>query len=216
LEEHGMRALLDTNILIHREAAVVVRHNIGLVFKWLDQLHYEKCIHPVSIEEIEQHKDDRVRRSFAIKIASYHVLKSLAAICPEIQTLIDTLDATTNDRNDSKILNELFAGRVDLLITEDRGVFRKAEKLNIADRVFTIDAFLEKVVAENPDLLEYKVLSVRKNLFGEIDLANHFFDSFREDYPGFDRWFNRKGDDPAYICFEGFSAGHFYKPFSDR
>jgi predicted nucleic acid-binding protein len=198
-----MRALLDTNILIHREAAVVVRQNIGLVFKWLDQLHYEKCIHPVSIEEIEQHKDDRVRRSFAIKIASYHVLKSLAAISPEVQTFIDTLDATTNDRNDSKILNELFAGRVDLLITEDRGVFRKAEKLNIADRIFTIDAFLEKVVAENPDLLEYKVLSVRKNLFGEIDIENHFFDSFREDYPGFDWWFNRKSDEPAYICFEG-------------
>lgn len=114
-----MRALLDTNILIHREAAVVVRQNIGLVFKWMDQLRYEKCIHPVSIEEIEQHKDERVRHSFAIKIASYHVLKSLAPIAPEVQTFIDTLDATTNDRNDSKILNELFARRVDLLISRD-------------------------------------------------------------------------------------------------
>ena len=36
-----MRALLDTNILIHREAAVVVVQNIGLLFKWLDRLHYE-------------------------------------------------------------------------------------------------------------------------------------------------------------------------------
>jgi predicted nucleic acid-binding protein len=54
-----MRALLDTNILIHREAAVVVRQNIGLVFNWLDRLDYEKCVHPVSVEEIEQHAAER-------------------------------------------------------------------------------------------------------------------------------------------------------------
>src|SRR5450756_1525829 len=200
---HEMRALLDTNILIHREAAVVVREDIGLLFNWLDRIHYEKCVHPVSIEEIEQHKDQRVRRSFAAKVASYHVLKTVAPMAVEVQSLSATLDSTTNDRNDSKILNELFTDGVDILITEDRGVLRKAEKLGIADRVFTIDAFLEKAVAENPGLIEYRVLSVKKSLFGEIDLADPFFDGFRQDYPGFDRWFGRKGDEEAYVCFEG-------------
>jgi hypothetical protein len=33
-----MRVLLDTNILIHREATTVVRHKIGKVFFWLDKL----------------------------------------------------------------------------------------------------------------------------------------------------------------------------------
>jgi hypothetical protein len=33
-----VRALLDTNILIHREAFVVVRQEIGLIFNWFDQL----------------------------------------------------------------------------------------------------------------------------------------------------------------------------------
>jgi len=31
-------ALLDTNILIHREASIVVRQEIGLLFNWLNQL----------------------------------------------------------------------------------------------------------------------------------------------------------------------------------
>jgi predicted nucleic acid-binding protein len=198
-----MRALLDTNILIHREAAVVVRQNIGLVFNWLDRLDYEKCVHPVSVEEIERHEDERIRRSFAAKIASYRVLKAPAPMASQVQALSTALDSTENQRNDSEILNELFAGRVDLLITEDRGIFRKAEELGIADRVFTIDAFLEKVVAENPDLIEYKVLSVKKSLFGYVNPADPFFDSAREDYPDFDRWFNCRSEELAYVCFEG-------------
>jgi len=40
------RALLDTNILIHREARTVVRDDIGTLFRWLDELRYEKLVHP--------------------------------------------------------------------------------------------------------------------------------------------------------------------------
>jgi predicted nucleic acid-binding protein len=213
-----MRVLLDTNILIHREAAVVVRQDIGVLFNWFDRLGYEKCVHPVSVEEIGRHEDERVRRSFAAKIASYRTLTAPGRMAPEIQSLSGTLDSTENDRNDSRILNEVFTGRVDLLITEDRGIFRKAEQLQISDRVFTIDAFLEKVVAENPGLIEYQILSVRKLPFGNIDVTDPFFDSFREDYPDFDRWFNRKDEETAYICFQGdhLAAFLYLKTESER
>lgn len=197
-----MRVLLDTNILIHREAAIVIRQNIGLVFSWLDRLGYEKYVHPLSVEEIEQHKDEQVRNSFKAKIASYHVMKAHTPLTPEIAALSAELDSTKNSINDSRILNELVAQRADLLITEDRGIYRKAKRLGIADRVFTIDGFLEKAFAENPDFIHYKVLSVQKTLFGEVNLKDPFFDSFREDYSGFDLWFNRKSEEPAYICFE--------------
>jgi hypothetical protein len=82
----------------------------------------------------------------------------------------------------------------------DRGIHRKAVRLGIASAVFTIDSFLEKLTAENPALADYKVLAVKKAYFGDIDLRDTFFDSFRNDYPGFDRWFNRKADESAYIC----------------
>ena len=199
-----MRVLLDTNILIHREAAVVVLQNIGLVFNWLDRLHYEKCVHPASAEEIQKHKDRRVRSAFAAKLQSYHLLKTLATMAPEVEKAA-AADVTENDRNDTRLVNELYSGRVDLLITEDRGLARKADSLGVGDRTFTIDAFLEKVNAENPALADYKVPSVRKVLFGEVDVKQPFFHGFREDYGGdkFDRWFNRKSDEPAYVCVDG-------------
>jgi hypothetical protein len=199
-----MRVLLDTNVLIHREAATVVRRDIGRLFFWLDKLKYDKCVHPLSIEEIGKHDDPRVRSTFEAKLQSYYILRTTAPIPAEVQQ-IGANDKTKNDRNDTLLVNELFANRVDLLISEDRGLHNKAVALGIGDRAFTIEAFLEKSIAENPALVDYKVLAVRKVVFGQVDVRSDFFDSFREDYGGeaFDKWFNRKADEPAYVCYEG-------------
>src|SRR5207253_1203227 len=109
-------------------------------------------------------------------------------------------DRTDNDRVDTSMLAEVAADRVDILITEDRRIHDKAELLGLTTRVFTIDAFLEKVTAENPALADYKVLSVKRALFGRVNLKDPFFDSFRADYPDFEHWFNRKADETAYVC----------------
>jgi hypothetical protein len=193
------RALLDTNVLIHREARTVVRDDIGTLFRWLDQLKYDKCVHPESIEEVRKHADPDVVRTFDLKLRSYGVLKTKAPDTPEIASLRKD-DRNENDEVDTSMLAELAAERVDILITEDRGIHRKAASLGLAGRVLTIDAFLEKVTAENPSLADYKVLSVQKVLFGQVDVKDRFFESFRADYPGFDRWFNRKADETAYLC----------------
>jgi len=198
-----VRALLDTNILIHREAATVVREDIGTLFQWLDRLNVEKWIHPVTIEEIEGHEEERIRRSFAAKLASYRTILAPAALAVEVETLGAEVDRTVNDQRDTLILNEVFVGHADVLISEDRGIAKKAARLGVADRVFTIDAFLEKVTAENPSLVDYRVLSVRKMFFGNVNIADPFFDSFRAEYDGFDRWFARKSQEPAYVCFAG-------------
>jgi predicted nucleic acid-binding protein len=198
-----MRILLDTNILIHREASTVVRRDIGNVFFWLDKLRHEKIAHPVSMAEIAKHQDEKVRNAFRAKLQSYNILKTTAPLSPQTQQFAAT-DKSENDRNDTIIINEVVANRVDLLITEDRGVHTKAAVLGVADRVFTIDAFLEKVSAENPTLVDYRVLAVKKTVFGNVDITAAFFDSFRVDYGGeaFDKWFARKADETAYLCYE--------------
>ncbi len=194
-----MKVLLDTNIVIHREAATVVDEDIGILFRWLDNLHHTKCIHSVTAEELEKHEDPKVRKSLKVKLASYNVLKTKAPMSDAVRKLSEELDKNQNDMNDTLIINELYCGRVDALITEDKKLLNKASLLGISDRVYTIDAFLEKVTAENPELADYKVLSVRKDYFGNLDLTNEFFASFKEDYPGYENWFNRKADETVYV-----------------
>jgi predicted nucleic acid-binding protein len=196
-----MRALLDTNILIHREAAVVRNEDIGQLFNWLDRLHISKIVHPISVDEINRHGEEKVKKSFAIKLASYNLLKTLAPIHPNVKEVSRRFDHTPNDLNDSKILNEVYVERVDLLISEDKKIHTKAAALGISDKVFKLENFIEKCLSEHPELTDYKVLAVKKEYFGNIDTSEDFFDSFREDYLGFDKWFNKKSDEIAYVCY---------------
>jgi hypothetical protein len=194
-----MRALLDTNIIIHREASKGINQDIGMLFKWLDKTGYVKAVHPVTIEEIGRNKDQVTVSTFTIKLDSYDILKTVAPMNATVKEVSQKIDTTDNDKNDTVLLNELYQDRVDILISEDKKIHTKAEMLKIADRVYTIESFLEKITAEFPALVDYKVLSVRQELFGNIQLKDHFFDSFREDYPGFEKWFNKKADEKAYI-----------------
>lgn len=195
-----MRILLDTNIIIHREASKIYNEDIGTLFNWLDKLHYTKCVHPLTEAELNRNINQDTARTMQIKLTNYHILKTEAPLNQQVKTVSDLIDTVHNDFDDTKLINEVFCDRVDFLISEDKKIHKKAVLLGIADRVFKIETFLEKITAENPDFVDYKVLAVKKEYFGSINIGVSFFDSFREDYIGFDKWFNKKSDEIAYVC----------------
>ena len=133
-----MKALLDTNIIIHREAGRVVIQDIGILFRWLDRAKYSKCIHPVTLEEIQKNPNKDTVQAFMAKLDSYEQIIISTPLQIEVKAISDELDINENDRNDSILLNEVFAGRVDILITEDKKIHLKAKRLNISDKVFKI------------------------------------------------------------------------------
>jgi len=108
-----MKVLLDTNIIIHREASTVIREDIGKLFSWLDRLHCEKCIHPITLEEIERHKDEKTVKTFKVKLDNYVLLKTEAPLSTEVIKLSQKEDVSANDINDTRLLNEVFHKRVD-------------------------------------------------------------------------------------------------------
>ncbi len=196
-----MKILLDTNIIIHREASKVVNTDIGILFNWLDKLKHSKYIHPLTIEELNRNKDPKTVETMNIKIGSYNLIKNIAPLSDDVKQICNRVDTTPNDKNDTIILNELFSERVDILISEDKKIHTKASLLGISSRVFKIEQYLEKITAENPDLVNYKVLAVKKVDFAQVKIKDPFFDSFREDYNGFDKWYNKKADEIAYVCY---------------
>lgn len=194
-----MKALLDTNIIIHREANKIVSQDIGILYRWLDRGQYTKCIHSATIEEVKKNPNKETVDLFLVKLESYEVIDIPSPLQDEVKNVSEQLDTTDNDKVDTVLLNEVFVGRVDILITEDKKIHKKALELGIQDKVFTIDSFLEKTFVEHPELVNYKVLNVQKLKFGKIDLNDTFFDSLKEDYVGFDKWFIKKYDEEAYI-----------------
>lgn len=178
-----MKVLLDTNIVIHRETSRIINEDVFQLFMWLDKLKYDKVLHPVTETEIYKHKGKDILKLFQGKLQAYVVLQNKAPLHTEVMEKIIPLDRTENDINDTLLINEVFCDRVDLLITEDKNIHKKAGLLSISDKVFTIDTFLRRVFSENPAFVDYKVLSVKKTLFGKVDIQDSFFDSFRQDYP---------------------------------
>lgn len=194
-----MKALLDTNIIIHREASKVVNQDVGILYRWLERAGYTKCVHSLTITEIAKYKNQQTVETFQVKLDSYEQIKIPSPLQAEVVAVSNKIDVNQNDKNDTQLLNEVFVGRVEILVTEDKKIHKKAFELGIENKVFTIDSFLEKTFAEHPDLVNYKVLNVQKLKFGRINLNDNFFTSLKEDYDGFDKWFIKKLDEEAYI-----------------
>lgn len=66
-----MRALLDTNVIIHRENTKATSFTIGKLFYWLDKLRYEKLIHPYSIAELRKYRNPQMQSLYDAKIDAY-------------------------------------------------------------------------------------------------------------------------------------------------
>ncbi|MDA3886866.1 MAG: hypothetical protein PF638_14855 [Candidatus Delongbacteria bacterium] len=197
-----MKVLLDTNIIIHRESHRILNKSIGQLFNLLDKGKFDKCVHPITLQEIEKNSNLDTAETFSIKLESYEQLQTVTPLRDEVKTVSDEHDTTDNDKNDTLLLNEIFAERIDYLITQDRKIHSKAKLLDIDDRVFTISSFIGKVLDENPGLVEYKVLAVKQRKFGDIEVTDPFFDSFREDYCEFNKWYLKKSDEPVYVTLE--------------
>jgi predicted nucleic acid-binding protein len=201
-----MRVLLDTNIIIYRENKKMTNYSIGHLFRWLDKLKYNKLIHPLSKKEISQYKYADPAEAMILKLDAYEEMKTQAPMAKEVADLAVTFDKDENDRIDTALLNEVFHGRVDILITEDKKLRKKADMLGIGHKVLSINTFISSATNENPELIEYKALAVQKKIVGSIDVNNEFFDSLRNAYSGFDNWFAQKCNDNAYICED--DTGH--------
>ncbi len=197
-----MKVLLDTNIIIHREAGKIINQDIGILFYWLDRLHYTKCVHPLTAEELNRNINQNTAKTMQLKLASYQILQTEAPLHDQVKLVSAAIDTVANDFDDTKLINEVFCDRIDILISEDKKIHTKATMLGINNKVFRIDSFLEKVTAENPNLVNYKVLAAKEEYFGNVNLQDSFFDSFRADYKDFDKWFNGKSEETAYVCFD--------------
>lgn len=199
--DFNVKALLDTNILINRETAYPKNSGIGKLFFWLDQLKFEKYIHPRSLEEIRCYKDEKVVAAFEVKLGSYIQIPFTSKDDEQIAKLRFN-DKTRNDEIDTDILKELVFGHVDIIITEDRGIHRKGRSLGFGDSIFTIEEFIEYAASQSPQLIEHKVPTARIIRFGELNIDDPFFDSFKSDYSEFAEWFRKKSYEKAYVCID--------------
>ncbi|MBF0375733.1 MAG: hypothetical protein HQL39_20270, partial [Alphaproteobacteria bacterium] len=94
-----------------------------------------------------------------------------------------------NDRADVRLLAALDAHAADFLVTQDIGLHRRAERAGLGARVLTVDAALEWL-RQTFQARSVRLPYVKEKQAYEVDPKDPIFASLREDYDGFDAWFD--------------------------
>lgn len=185
-----MKVLLDTNILISREDNRVISYKTSRLFKLLSTHKVHLVIHPASKEDIRQDRDIERREINLSKIQAYAILEEPPSLKDDVRFVnIVGEPKNNNDDIDNQLLYAVRKNAVDIFITEDKGIHKKAKKLNIKEQVLDIDAAIQNIekffnrnkVVHPPALKEVYAHN--------INLDDSIFDSLKQEYSGFIDWF---------------------------
>lgn len=182
-----MRILVDTNILIPLEDPDRFNDQLAQLSRLVSGKH-ELLYHPGSCEDIEQDKDEARRAMMLQRLRKYNALGHPPELSEADEQALFGIPRKRNDQVDNLILYALHRKCVHWLITEDRGLHKKARHIDESERVLRVEQAMVALLALEND--ESRLHPLLQDVpCHAIDLANPFFDSLREGYVGFDKWF---------------------------
>jgi len=184
-----MRILIDTNMFIYRENHKILSNNLQKLLNVLNNLGHQIIVHPLSKIEIEKDKDEK-RKKIALSKISTYLLLEMAPSPDKDHKFLNIVQKPSNrhDYVDNNIIYSAYRNAVSFLITEDKDLHKKAIKLNIQDRVLSIEDALT--------IFEYSRYptpppSIKKEKVYNLDINDKIFDSLKEEYPEFGEWFEK-------------------------
>lgn len=193
-----MRFLIDTNVLISseptRQGDVEAVTDTSLELARRASGDHQLLVHPTVSDEIANDPDDERRRLRQTVRQRYPTLEQPPPVQPEIIATLGSPPRGSHDWYDHQLLACVVGDAVHGLITQDGGIHRKARRLGIEDRVYTVAdavATLGQLSAQPPEF----VPSVDRRPLHSISLADPFFDSLKADYPGFEEWYRNAARD---------------------
>ncbi|MES2676905.1 MAG: GNAT family N-acetyltransferase [Pseudomonadota bacterium] len=183
------KLLIDTNILIGLEDNKEVDKNFSSLQNKCQSNGVQIFVHEASLNDIERDKDNPRKKITISKIAKFPSLDGI--LLPDKTTLEKTYGPITkaNDWVDVALLYTLHeVGAIDFLVTQDRGIHKRASQLDIADRVFYVEdalVWLREKYDRTPVTLPF----IEEKKCHQINHQDDIFDSLRRDYTTFDQWF---------------------------
>lgn len=196
-----MDILVDTNILIHRESDDIVPEPLRDLERELRSVGHRILAHPASVREIYQDPNDNRRQSAESRVDAYPQLDFPPKPGSEDSKFRNAVPAASNpnDQVDNQLLFAVYEDAVDFLITQDKGIHRKALDLGIEDRVFNIDDGREYFLNDRPVI--HGPAAIERTTLGELDLDDPLFDSLKNDYPEFVSWATSHEDRPTWVNY---------------
>ena len=187
-----MKIVLDTNILIHIEDPKELSSNLQGLLNIFRRYGHHIFIHPASLKDINNDQNVQRRAVILSKLKGYPLIELPPKLTDDFLSLMGA-SSSSNEINDNEILFAIQKNAADFLITEDIGLQKKAVRVNLEDRVLSIDSalgYFEDLYAR--DVPKHSLL--REDFLRNLDVDEPFFDSLKKDYGDFDfrKWFKEK------------------------
>ena len=197
-----MNLLLDNSVLIaaipetgsvDEEKSKLARRLIQLA----NQHGHTTYIHHKAMERDVRNSPNKTWRSRIVD--NFPPLPDPPEIQNEIKELFGDPDPSTNDWSDYLLLAAAYAHAVNKLVTEDKGILRKAQHLGLGEQVVSVEDAIADILARAPRESDAALLP-NETKAHTLDPKDPIFDTLRADYPGFDSWL-RKCQEEQRVCW---------------
>ena len=195
-----MKFLFDSNLFIPAEPTapsdVEAKSPVVIeLLRTLGQGQHQVYVHPESHRELTEEDRDPGRRDLRrLLLQKYIQLPSPPRAKATLRASIGEAAPGTNDAVDNALLAAVHGDAVDYLVTEDTRLLRKARAAQLARRVLSAGDALATVRSLFP-IVPPPPPAVEQVRAYELDEHDSIFDSFRADYPNFDRWLSHSKRD---------------------
>jgi hypothetical protein len=204
-----VKILIDTNIFIPLE--ITRFDDIEPNQKHIDSFH-EKCnragfsvfLHSEIKRDIHRDTNNERKNLRLLAINKYSMLTDIK-YSDEVKNKLGLPHEDANDYVDYHLLNAVYVNAVNILVSNDTKIHKRAKSLDISDKVYfldDVDALFQSLAIEPIKLSEH----VKMEKCYNINLSDEIFDSLKVDYTGFDNWFRSKcqtGHRSCYVIRDG-------------
>ena len=190
-----MNILLDTNIIIPLEdTSRILDSSFAEMRRLAAEQQHCLYVHPMQIEDINRDKNKERKQIVLSRLNQYSKIDNPPILNEEECFKLGLSQLNDHDKVDNNILFALFRGAINLLVTNDEGIHKKASKIGIQDKVYRLEQFLVFLRRYSNQPVAYTYTGVKERYMYEIDKSQSFFNSLRQAYDGFDNWYQRSAE----------------------
>jgi predicted nucleic acid-binding protein len=200
--------LIDTNVIIGLEDNHTVQPAFAALLSIAAKHKVDVLVHEAARDDLLRDRD-AIRQQISLsKLEKFQTLKKVRGLSKdELEAKFGTLPKP-NDVVDATLLDAVERGAADFLVTQDRGLHDRARRHSpeLGRRIlFVADAVQLLRITYEP--IEAPVRYVEEVSANEIPLSDEIFDSLREDYSDFDRWWREKCVKERRSCWAVYDDG---------
>lgn len=187
------RFLIDTNVFIGLEDDGEINPSFSSLLKLASKYESKIYVHDAARDDFARDKDLRRRAVSLSKFEKFESIPKVMGLSSEILSNSFGELRKPNDVVDATLLHTLQLGVVDFLITEDRKLHQRALRTapELADRMlFVADAI--ELLRSTFEAIDVPIRYVEDVKAHTIPSTDPIFESLKDDYGGFDKWWQEK------------------------